>query len=89
SGWISFRSTTYPDRTISTQTVISRNRNKSSTLTQNESETQSLSRVGGEIDKMIKSYHLKGSLDVLSQSSKSGFQDYSYIELMISLQRDF
>ena len=68
---------TFPNRTVSTETIVSRRRNSYQTVYQDEREVHSSSQLQGYVVKIYKSFDLKGSLNVTSQKSKSGFEDYT------------
>lgn len=69
----------FSNRTTSTETVVSGKRSSFKTGAKSESETQSLSELQGFFVKSFSSWDLKAEFSMASQSTKSGFENYSEV----------
>lgn len=76
------RFSTFPNRTVTQTTAVSRKRGVAKFSTQEENETQTLVQLKGSLVKMFKDVELTGSLLLNNQNSKSGFEDYTELSLL-------
>jgi hypothetical protein len=81
---INLRYTTYPNRTVSTRTIVSGKRNSFRTVSQDESETHSYTQLQSFVVKKISLCDLKGLVYLASQNSKSGFENYTELGARVS-----
>ena len=79
------RYSTYPNRTVATETAVSNNRKSFKVVSQIEKETQMYTSLSGSLVKIIKSFQLKGGVHVSSQTSKSGFENYTELGIKGSI----
>jgi hypothetical protein len=79
------RFSTYPNRTVSQETIVSRRRGTTKTSSREENETHSYIQIKGSIVKILGSLEMAGSLILNSQNSKSGYEDYSELGVLGSL----
>lgn len=83
------RSTRFPNRSVSETTVISAGRGRTRLLSQDEIERHSFTQIQGSVAKMIRNIELKATLGFVSQSSLSGYENYSETQMTGSMQIPF
>lgn len=81
--------TSYPGRDVSTVTVVNRNRNKTVVTSQNENETHRYTDFEVTAVTLVRSLECKSALNVFSQKSKSGYEDYSGVSIEASVAKTF
>jgi hypothetical protein len=79
------RFSTFPNRTVSQETIVSRRRGQAKTASLEENETHTLVQLKGSLVKMVNNLELTGSLILNNQKSKSGFEDYSELGILGSV----
>jgi hypothetical protein len=79
------RFSSFPDRQVSEATVITNKNGKVRATSQNETESQTLTQVQGTVVKILQKTELKGTVALSNQSSKSGYETYSELEVLGSV----
>jgi hypothetical protein len=87
-GELSFmtRFSTYPNRTVSDQTVVSNKRGRIQSGMSDSNESQTFTQVGYAIAKIRDRSEYKAGINASSQDSKSGTANYSELGFLISAQ---
>lgn len=79
------RGTGYPNRTVADQTVTARNRGVFKNVTRTTNEQQTYVQLSGSLTKTKNKIEYAGVVSLTSQKSRSGFEDYSEINISGSL----
>lgn len=79
---ISTRFSTFPDRSVSQTTAVSKRRGVTRYESRRENETHSYVQLKGSVVKIWKEIEFTGSLLVTNQSSKSGYEEYMEFDLL-------
>jgi hypothetical protein len=87
-GELSFmtRFSTYPNRTVSDQTVVANKRGRIISGNQDSKESQTFTQIGYSVAKIKGSSEFKAGINASSQDSKSGTADYSELGFLVSAQ---
>jgi len=81
--------TTYPNRNVSTSTLVARRRNTFRALVRDEVESRLFSQISANVTKGFGNWSLKALAYAASQSSKSGFENYTELGLRASTTLTF
>jgi hypothetical protein len=79
------RYSSFPNRSVSETTVVSSSKGRTKTQSQDGIETQSFFQIQGSVVKIVSGNELRAALAFNNQSSKSGNEDYSEIQLQTSV----
>ncbi len=78
------RYSSYPNRKVSDTTVVSNKRGALRNLSQSGIESQSLIQILGSVVKMVGKTEFKASTGLTSQTSRSGYENFSEVEVLAS-----
>jgi len=79
------RYSAFPNRTVSETTVVSTSKGRTRAQSQDGIETQSFFQIQGSAIKIISSTELRATLSLNTQSSNSGNEDYSEVQVQTSV----